>query len=203
MVIATSIGGCMDDMQKLVNLFGNEEFLKRFKSILDSTDSKDKEEVARLRKALEEKEKELEKMKKFLEHLFSSVPKPVFFYFIDKDGKIKYVNSYTLEFYGKSASEVIGFRPSEIFKDPTGQRTLAEAGLKTIIETALERGGIKVEGIETAINTEKGLFHILTSCAPVRINGELEGMVGFFVDVTPIKTKEEEAKKAYELVKEI
>ncbi|MEM0088558.1 MAG: methyl-accepting chemotaxis protein [Archaeoglobaceae archaeon] len=203
MVIATSIGGCMDDMQKLVNLFGNEEFLKRLKSILDSTDSKDKEEVARLRKALEEKEKELEKMKKFLEHLFSSVPKPVFFYFIDKDGKIKYVNSYTLEFYGKSASEVIGFRPSEIFKDPTGQRTLAEAGLKTIIETALERGGIKVEGIETAINTEKGLFHILTSCAPVRINGELEGMVGFFVDVTPIKTKEEEAKKAYELVKEI
>lgn len=193
----------MDDMQKLVNLFGNEEFLKRFKAVLDSADSREKEEVAKLRKALEEKEKELEKTKKFLEQVFSSVPKPVFFYFIDKEGKLRFVNNYTLEFYGKSASEVIGFRPSEIFKDPTGQKTLAEAGLKTIIETALEKGGIKVEGVETAINTDKGLFHILTSCAPIRVNGELEGMIGFFVDVTPIKAKEEEARKAYELIKEI
>lgn len=193
----------MDDIQKIVNLFGNEEFLKRFKAVLDSADVKDKEEVAKLRKALEEKEKELEKTKKFLEQIFSSVPKPVFFYFIDREGRLRFVNSYTLEFYGKSASEVIGLRPSELFRDPTGQRTLAEVGMKTMIEMALEKGGLRVEGVETTINTEKGLFHILTSCAPVRVNGELEGMVGFFVDVTPIKAKEEEAKRAYELIKEI
>ncbi|MFN3383314.1 MAG: methyl-accepting chemotaxis protein [Archaeoglobaceae archaeon] len=193
----------MEDMQKLLNLFGNEEFLKRFKAIIDSADSKEKEEVAKLRKSLEEKEKELEKTKKFVEQVFSSVPKPVFFYFVDREGRIRFVNNYAIEFSGRSASEVIGFRPSEIFKDPTGQRTLAEAGLKTIIETALERGGIKVEGIETSINSDKGLLYILTSCAPVRVNGDLEGMVGFFVDVTPIKAKEEEANRAYELIREI
>jgi len=192
-------GDDMEDMQKFMSLFGNEEFLKKLKSVLEPSNG----EIEKLKKELEEKEKELEKAKKFLEQLFRSIPKPVFIYFVDKNGRIKYVNNYALEFYGKSAEEVIGFRPSEIFRDPTGKRTLAEAGMKTMIETALENGGLKVEGIETSINTDKGVFHILTSCAPVRLNGDLEGMVGFFVDVTPIKKKEEEAKGAYALLGEI
>lgn len=37
----------------------------------------------------------------------------------------------------------------------------------------------------------------------MRLNGELEVMVGFYVDATPIKKKEEEAKEAYELLREI
>lgn len=189
----------MDEMQRIVSLFGNEEFLRKLRAVIDASDG----EVAKLKKMLEEKDKELEKTKKFFEQLFKSVPKPVFLYFIDRDGRIRYVNNYVLEFYGKSAEEVIGFKPSEIFKDPTGQRTLAEAGLKTTIEMALERGGLKVENVETSINTDKGLFYILTSCAPVRLNGDLEGMVGFFVDVTPIKKKEEEAKEAYAILGEI
>ncbi|MCX8172533.1 MAG: PAS domain-containing protein, partial [Archaeoglobaceae archaeon] len=191
----------MEDMQKIMSLFGNEEFVKKFKSIFE--ESSGDGEVAKLRKMLEEKEKELEKTKKFIEQIFSSVPKPLFFHFVDKDGKIRYVNNYTLEFYGKSLKEFIGSKPSELFKDPTGQKTLAEAGMKTVIETALEKGGIKIESVEARLTTEKGSVHIISSCAPVHVNGDFEGMVGFYVDVTPIKKREEEAKKAYEMVKEI
>ncbi|MEM0330561.1 MAG: methyl-accepting chemotaxis protein [Archaeoglobaceae archaeon] len=192
----------MDDMQKIMSLFGNEEFLRKFKSLLESSGGGDGE-LARLKRTLEEKEKELERTKKFIEQVFYNVPKPMFFYFIDREGKLRYVNSHTLEFSGRSRDEVIGFRPSDIFKDPTGQRTLAEAGMKTMIETALEKGGIKIENIETQVNTDKGVMHILTSCAPVRVNGELEGMVGFFVDVTPIKKREDEAREAYALIGEV
>ncbi|MCS7118483.1 MAG: methyl-accepting chemotaxis protein [Archaeoglobaceae archaeon] len=191
----------MEEMQKIINLFGNEEFLRRFKAILDSTDSKEREELEKLKKVLENKEKELEKSKKLAEQIFSSIPKPVLFYFIDTQGRIRFVNNYTLEFYGKSANEVIGFKPLEVSKSLTGEKKFLEVFLKNIMGS-FEKGE-KFEGVETSINTEKGIFHILTSCAPVRVDGELEGFVGFIVDVTQIKIKEREIKEEYALVREI
>ncbi|WP_290726666.1 PAS domain-containing protein, partial [Archaeoglobus sp.] len=172
----------------------------------DDMGKKDEEvskECNKLLERINQLEEQLRQKDAFIEALVSSVPKPIFLYFIDTEGKLRYISEYNLEFYGKNLDEVIGKRPSEIFLDPTGQRTMAEAGMKTMIETALENGGMKIENKEVKLNTEKGLLHILTSCAPVKVNGKLEGMVGFYVDVTPIKQKEEEAKRAYEMIREV
>ncbi|MEM4497144.1 MAG: PAS domain S-box protein, partial [Archaeoglobaceae archaeon] len=202
-------------VEELTSLLQNEETLNKLKILLESVkerenDKKLEERVAELEKKLVEKEKELEiknreaeRLRKFVETIFWSVPKPICIYFLDKNGKLRYFNEYVLKLFNKKKEDVIGFAPSEIFYAPDGKRRLADVGLKTNIEIALEKGGLTVEGIEAALNTEIGKIPILTSCGPVRIDGELEGMVGFFVDISSIKEKEEEIKKAYELVNNI
>ncbi|WP_202319853.1 PAS domain-containing protein, partial [Archaeoglobus neptunius] len=167
------------------------------------------EKVRQLERALAEKEKqlaettaELNKTKAFINELFRILPKPIYIYFIDRDGKLRYVNDATLHYLKKDRDEVIGRKPSELFFEESG-KTLAEAGKKTIIETSLEKGGVVVEGAESKLISHVGTTHILTSCAPVRVDGELVGMVGYFVDISPIKQKEEEARKAFKLVEEV
>ena len=40
-------------------------------------------------------------------------------------------------------------------------------------------------------------------CASIYIDGEFAGMIDFFIDITEQKKKEEEAKRAYDLVREV
>lgn len=180
----------MDDLQKIMSLFGNEEFLRRFKAILESSGDG---EVAKLRKMLEEKEKELEKMKRFTFELIKQIPKPLFFFYLNREGKIEYANLNSAEFYGVKLEEIIGKTPTELGLG---------GGKKAFAEIALEKG-IKVEGKELTMKTNIGDMHTIMSFSPVYFNGEISGLVGYYMDIRELKRREEEAKKAYEMVKEI
>ncbi|MDI9643037.1 MAG: methyl-accepting chemotaxis protein [Archaeoglobales archaeon] len=182
----------MDDMQKIISLFGNEEFLRKFRSILESTGGGDGE-VAKLKKALEERDRELEKTKKFTFELIKQIPKPLFFFFLNKEGRIEYANLNSAEFYGVKLDEIIGKTPTELGLG---------GGKKAFAEIALEKG-IKVEGKELTMPTNIGEMHTIMSFSPVYISGEIVGLVGYYMDIRELKKREEEAKKAFQMVKEI
>ncbi|MEM2727182.1 MAG: methyl-accepting chemotaxis protein [Archaeoglobaceae archaeon] len=159
-------------------------------------------EIERLHKEIENKTIEAEKTKKMLETIFRVIPKPVYIYFVDREGKIRYVNDYASEFFQKRREEIVGHRPSELFYvDKEKKKTLADVGAKTMIERALEKGGMAYESQELKYETTMGQIFMLTSGAPVNVDGEFLGMVGFFVDVSKIKEQEEMAKKASEIAK--
>jgi len=181
----------MDDMQKILTLLGNEEFIKRFKAIIESGDRDG--ETEKFKKALNEKEKELEKTKKFIFELVRQIPKPLFFFYLNKEGKIELANENSAEFYGVKLEDILGKTPTELGLG---------GGKKAFAEIALEKG-IKIEGKELTMKTNLGDMHTIMSFAPVYINGEIQGLVGYYMDIRELKKREEEAKKAFEMVKEI
>lgn len=181
----------MDDMQKIINLFGNEEFVKRFKAILENSGGD--EEKGKLRKMLEEKERELERTKKFLFEFVKQIPEPLFFFYLNKEGKIELANLHSAEFYGVKLEDIIGKTPTELGLG---------GGKKAFAEVALEKG-IKVVGKELTMPTNLGAMHTIMSFAPLYINGEKFGLIGYYMDIREVKKREEEAKKAFEITKEI
>ncbi len=190
-----------EELNQLLSTLGNEEVVAKLKALMEKTAksrdcSDEQKEIERLRAQLAEKERELERMKRFTAELIRQIPKPAFVLFLNKDGIIEYINDYAAEVYGADASEMIGKRPSEL------ARNLA-AGGKTMVELAFENK-MKIEGKEGFLEVKTGKsMPILTSCAPVYIDGEFVGMVDFFIDITEQKRKEEEAQKAYNLVREV
>ncbi|MDK2796267.1 MAG: methyl-accepting chemotaxis protein, partial [Archaeoglobaceae archaeon] len=160
-------------------------------------------EIKEREKKIQNLQKELEKSRKLLDAIFRAIPKPLDIYFIDRQGVIRYVNEASAEMFQRPIEEIIGKRPSEIFyADKERTKTLADVGMKTTIERALEEGGRKYEGVELKYLIKDRELFMLTSGAPVYVDGELQGMVGFFVDVTKIKEQEEMAKRALELAKQ-
>ncbi|WP_456469421.1 methyl-accepting chemotaxis protein [Archaeoglobus sp.] len=190
-----------DEIMSLLSTLGNDETVARLKSFLERTAksndcSEERKELEKLKAKLEEKEKELERMRKFTAELIKSIPKPAFVLYLNSDGVIEYINDYAAEIYGGDVSELIGKKPSEVAKN-------LAAGGKTFVEIAFENK-MKIEGKEGFLEVKTGKsMPILTSCAPVYVDGEFQGMIDFFIDITEQKKKEEEVKKAYELVKEI
>ncbi|AAB90198.1 methyl-accepting chemotaxis protein [Archaeoglobus fulgidus] len=192
-----------DELANLISALGDEEAVSRLKSLLegskkppDSDCKEEREEIEELRRKLAETERELEKTKKFVRELVRQIPKPAFVLFLNKDGIIEYINEYAAEVYGAEISEMIGRKPSELASN-------VAAGGKTFVELAFENK-MKIEGKEGFLEVKTGkAMPILTSCAPVYVDGEFEGMVDFFIDITEQKKREEEAKKAYELIKEV
>lgn len=187
----------MDEgIANLMSILSNEEVVARLRSLLGEPKENCNKEIERLKQQLAEKEKELQKMKKFAAELIRQIPKPAFVLFLNKNGVIEYINDYAAEVYGGSVSDLVGKRPSEIAKN-------LAAGGKTLVELAFENK-TRIEGKEGFLEVKTGKsMPILTSCAPVYIDGEFEGMVDLFIDITEQKKKEEEVKKAYELVKEV
>jgi methyl-accepting chemotaxis protein len=181
----------MDEMQKIINLFGNEEFVKRFRTIIEN--SKSDEEAKKLRKVLEEKDRELERTKRFLFELARQIPKPLFFFYLNKEGRIELANEYSATAYGLKLEDILGKTPTELGLG---------GGKKSYAEVALEKG-FKVEGKELTMTTESGPVHTVMSFAPVYIDGEKMGLVGYYLNITELKRREEEARKAFEMVKEI
>jgi len=181
----------MDEMQKIINLFGNEEFVKRFRTIIEN--SKSDEEVEKLRKMLEEKDRELERTKRFLFELARQIPKPLFFFYLNKEGRIELANEYSATAYGLRLEDILGKTPTELGLG---------GGKKAYAEVALEKG-FKVEGKEVTAITESGPVHTIMSFAPVYLDGEKMGLVGYYINVTELKRREEEARRAFEMVKEI
>lgn len=159
--------------------------------------------IQSLQKELENVRKESEKSRKLLDAIFRATPKPLAIYFIDRQGVIRYVNEASAEMFQRQIEEIIGKRPSEIFyADKERTKTLADVGMKTTIERALEDGGKKYENIELKYLIKDRELFMLTSGAPVYVDGDLQGMIGFFVDVTKIKEQEEMAKRASELARQ-
>ncbi len=191
-----------DELANLISALGDEEAVSRLKSLLEGSKAKlgdcreEKEEIEKLRQKLAETERELERTKKFVSELIRQIPKPAFVLFLNKDGFIEYINEYAAEIYGASISEMVGKRPSDL------ARNLA-AGGKTFVELAFENK-MKIEGKEGFLEVVTGKsMPILTSCAPIYIDDEFVGMVDFFIDITEQKKKEEEARKAYNLIREV
>ncbi|MDK2875930.1 MAG: methyl-accepting chemotaxis protein, partial [Archaeoglobaceae archaeon] len=162
-------------------------------------------EIERLREEIQNKTKEVEKareLQKMFEAIFKTIPKPFYLFFVGRDGRLRYINNAASEIFQRKVEDMIGRRPSELFygdKDRT--RTLAEVGGKTLIEKAIERGGLAYEAQETTYILPKGEIKVVASGAPVMVDGEFVGMIGFFVDVTNLKEQEAAARKALEAAK--
>ncbi|MBO8180633.1 MAG: PAS domain S-box protein, partial [Archaeoglobus sp.] len=193
-----------EELSNLISALGDDDAVARLKSLLESSKAgsksgdcrKEKEEIEELRRKLAETERELERTKKFVGELVRQIPKPAFVLFLNKDGVIEYINEYAAEIYGAELSEMIGKRPSDLASN-------VAAGGKTFVELAFEKK-MKIEGKEGFLEVKTGkAMPILTSCAPVYVDGEFAGMVDFFIDITEQKRREEETKKAYELVREV
>jgi len=189
-----------EDLNQLMSVLGNEEFIRRLRGLIESSGRNDcreeRSEIERLKAELAEKERELEYVKKFTRELIRQIPRPAFVLFMNRDGVIEYINEYAAEIYGTDISQMIGKKPSEL------ARNLA-AGGKTFVELAFENR-MRIEGKEGFLEARTGKqLPILTSCAPVYVDGEFAGMIDFFIDITEQKRKEEEVKKTYELIKEI
>ncbi|WP_202320704.1 methyl-accepting chemotaxis protein, partial [Archaeoglobus neptunius] len=190
-----------EELNQLLSTLGNEEVVQRLRMLMENTAKRgdcreEKSEIERLKALLAEKERELERTRKFISELIRQIPRPAFVLFLNRDGVIEYINEYAAEIYGGDVSDLIGRRPSEV------ARNLA-AGGKTFVELAFENK-MKIEGKEGFLEVKTGKsMPILTSCAPIYVDGEFAGMVDFFIDITEQKRKEEEAKRAYELVKEV
>ncbi len=190
-----------EELNQLLSTLGNDEVVQRLRTLMENTSRKgdckeEKSEIERLKAELAEKERELEKTKKFVGELIRQIPKPAFVLFMNKDGVIEYINEYAAEIYGTDISEMIGKKPSELASN-------VAAGGRTFVELAFEKK-MKVEGKEGFLEVKTGkAMPILTSCAPVYVDGEFAGMIDFFIDITEQKRKEEEARKAYELVREV
>ncbi len=190
------------EFEDVASFLRDEETVKKLKSILESAKSsksdceEERKELEALKAKLAEKERELSRLKKFVFELIRQIPKPAFVLFLNRDGVIEYINEYAAEVYGGSIEDLIGKRPSDV------ARNLA-AGGKTFVEIAFENR-MRVEGKEGFLEVKTGkAMPILASCAPVYIDGEFAGMVDFFIDITEQKRKEEEARKAYELIREV
>ncbi|MDI9646693.1 MAG: PAS domain S-box protein, partial [Archaeoglobales archaeon] len=207
----------LNKLKNLLNSFEkyNEKELESFRVEIRKKEAeileKDKK-IAQLEKELEssylklkeaeKRIKEAEKSQKMMEAIFRVIPKPFYLFFVDRDGKLRYINEQACEIFGRSIQEIIGRRPSELFYvDRERKRTMAEAGMKTLVERALEQGGISYESVETRYQTAKGEIPVVASGAPVRVDGEFVGMLGFFVDITKNKQQEEELKKALEVAR--
>jgi len=162
-----------------------------------------KTELENTRKELERTKMEAEKHKKLIEVIFRVIPKPVFIYFVDRNGILKYVNEAAEYVFQRPLAEIIGKKPSEIFyADKERTKTLADLGMKTMIEKALAEGGKRYEEVELKYLIKDREIFMLTSGAPVVVDGELQGMVGFFVDITKIKEQEVQARKAEEIARQ-
>jgi len=133
-------GGVMDrEIADLMSALSNEEAVAKLKSLLGASKDNCKEEIEKLKQQLAEKEKELQKMKKFTAEIIRQIPKPAFVLFMNRDGVIEYINDYAAEVYGGSISDLIGKRPSELAKN-------LAAGDKTLVEIAFEnRAKMKVK----------------------------------------------------------
>ncbi|MEM2022232.1 MAG: methyl-accepting chemotaxis protein [Archaeoglobaceae archaeon] len=207
----------LNKLKNLLNSFEkyNEKELESFRVEIRKKEAeileKDKK-IAQLEKELEssylklkeaeKRIKEAEKSQKMMEAIFRVIPKQFYLFFVDRDGKLRYINEQACEIFGRSIQEIIGRRPSELFYvDRERKRTMAEAGMKTLVERALEQGGISYESVETRYQTAKGEIPVVASGAPVRVDGEFVGMLGFFVDITKNKQQEEELKKALEVAR--
>jgi len=197
-----------EELNQILSTLGNDEVAQKLRALMENTlregdCREEKSEIERLRAELAEKERELERTKKFAGELIRQIPKPALVLFLNKDGVIEYVNEYLAEVHGGDVSEVIGKRPSELASNEA-------AGGKTVVELAFEKK-MKIEGKEGFLKFKTGKsMPILSSCAPVYVDGEFMGMVDIFIDITELKEKEKEAKekeeevrKALELVNEV
>ncbi|WP_290623210.1 MULTISPECIES: methyl-accepting chemotaxis protein [unclassified Archaeoglobus] len=189
-----------EELNQLLSVLGNDESVVKLKALVEKAAKSDckeeREKIEMLKEQLTEKEMELERMKKFINELIRQIPKPAFVLFLNRQGVIEHINEYAAEVYGGDVADLVGKRPSEIAKN-------LAAGGKTFVELAFENK-MKIEGKEGFLEVKTGKsMPILTSCAPVYVDGEFAGMIDFFIDITEQKKKEEEVKRAYELVKEV
>ncbi len=126
-------------------------------------------EQVRKENALKEKEKELME-------IFRSFPPPGYVYFIDTDGFVRYSSeAFAKDFTGYSSDELIGKRLSDII------------GVKTVAEKVAESGQAVV-GKEGIAKTKDGRkVPLIVSGIPVKVNGNVIGVLGFLVDITKQK----------------
>jgi len=144
---------------------------------------------------LREKERKANEALKLVEAIFRSIPHPAYMLFVGKDGKIKYATEEVARFMDfENASELVGKRMHEI---------LQTSNKKTIVDKVIETGE-PVLDLQVSTRTKNGKeIPVLLSCVPVHLDGELIGAIDVFVDITEVKKKEEEARKAFEFVENV
>jgi len=164
---------------------------------------KEKElQIQNLQKELEKIKTESEKRIKLLEAIIREIPKPAHVFFIDRNKIVRYINNASEDTFSMPMEEIIGRRLSElIYIDKSRTKTLADVGKQALIEEMLDNRK-RYEGIEREYILKNKDVIALASGAPVYVDGEFYGMVGYFVDVSKIKELELEARKAAELAKQ-
>ncbi|MDK2795086.1 MAG: methyl-accepting chemotaxis protein, partial [Archaeoglobaceae archaeon] len=168
-----------EDMQKIMGLLSNEEFVNKFKEVISTKQKSDGGGDA----------------KKFFEAIIRQIPKPAIILFVNKNGIIEYINEYAAEIYGNSVAEMVGKRPSDLVKNKM-------AGGKTFVEMALEQK-TRIEGVEAVLEFKGQQKPVIVSCAPVYTDGDFIGMTVVLIDITEQKRREEEARNALEFVKQM
>jgi methyl-accepting chemotaxis protein len=159
-------------------------------------------QIQNLQKELEKVKTESEKRIKLLEAIIREIPKPAHVFFIDRNKIVRYINKASEDTYGMPMEEIIGRRLSEIvYIDKSRTKTLADVGKQALLEEMLDTRR-RYEGIERSYVLKNKDVIALASGAPVYVDGEFYGMVGYFVDVSKIKELEMEAKKAAELAEQ-
>ncbi|MBP2029996.1 methyl-accepting chemotaxis protein [Methanohalophilus levihalophilus] len=118
--------------------------------------------------------------------IVESLPAPALALYVDKTGKVQYINEYVEELCiaGNPQNVIIGKTTSELMASRN----------KTVVDTVLETGE-SVQNLEKTINltfTDHELYTVI-SCVPIRDkHGEIAGALNIMIDLTELKTKEKE-----------
>lgn len=139
-----------------------------------------------------ELQQELRKKEEILEKILDSSSELIFVR--DLEGKYLYVNKAFLRKFNLNQNEVIGRKHIEIF--PKYKNLIMEVDEKILKE---KKEFTREE--EIIINDEKFIFSI-TRTPLIDDNGNITQIIGFALDITELKQKEEELKNMVDTLKE-
>jgi methyl-accepting chemotaxis protein len=117
--------------------------------------------------------------------IINSIPRPSFALYVDRSGKIKYINDYFIEVCKfKNSDEVIGKLPSEFI----------ENNKKSFTEKVVETGqGIYNINLPLKLKVLDRTLFTVTSAVPVKDDsGSVVGVLTVLTDMTEVKQKEKE-----------
>lgn len=140
-------------------------------------------------------EETLRKSQQEFASLFRGAPEALVY--ADEKGNILDVNPRFIELFGYTLEEVKGRNVNDGMIHPPDK---IEEG-KKIDKIALSKGYINYETIRK--KKDGTLFPVAISGSNIRINGQVKGMLGTFIDITKRKQDEEALKQSEEKLKSI
>ncbi|MEZ4459141.1 MAG: PAS domain S-box protein [bacterium] len=128
--------------------------------------------------------------RKLLENVVSNVPHAI--YWKDRYSRYQGCNEAFARNYGLTIGDIIGKRDNELIPGKDGALGFAR-------ENSVSRGGHPVLGVEETFESENGPQVMLTSRVPLIVDGQINGVLGIFADITAFKHMEQELNQARRL----
>jgi PAS domain S-box-containing protein len=139
---------------------------------------------------LEESQKKMREFFNELESILQTVPAAVLT--TNGDGLINFLNRRAIEYLGMSDKGIVGTRIGEYFR---------EKHVEAMVQKLMRTGGKGPVTLEATLRSGKTVQ--LSLSAMRSENGEVEGLVASFVDITPLKEAQQKMERAYGELQEI